>query len=178
MGWKMLQLKILYLLVVLGICAITDLKEKKIKNKWILTGFAGGIVFLVLGENVHAVRDVLIVFLIFFGILFPLYFIKAVGAGDVKLICMTVIYIGQDGLWIFLIGMLCVSGIMGIGKMLHYGIVKKRMLYFITYMQRVLLTRTVEEYGFPRETEEVMRMAPAVFWGAVIWSLWSLGLLM
>ena len=169
----MQQQKIICLLVILGICAITDLKEKKIKNNWIIIGIIGAFIFLVQGKNVQVIKDTLLLSLVFFGVLFPLFFIRALGAGDVKLLCMTVLYIGRQGLEIFLIGMVLTSGMLAVGKMLYFGTFKKRMEYFVTYLQRFLMTRTAEEYGIPSETTEVIGMAVPVFVGGVSWCLWN-----
>lgn len=168
----MTQGKIVYLLVILGICAVTDFREKKIKNRWIILGLAGAVIFLISQREVQAVKDALLTAAVFFAVLFPLYVLRAAGAGDVKLLCTAALYIGKEEIEIFLAGVLLAGGMMSVAKMLYYGTIKKRIGYFAAYVQQIFLSRTVKEYGMPEEKTEVLGMAVPVFIGALGWSLW------
>lgn len=116
--------------------------------------------------------DALFMMGVFFVLLFPLYLLRMIGAGDVKLLCMTAMFMGKEEIQVFLVGMLLAGGIIAIVKMLYYRRFRKRIGYFTAYVQQFLLTKSLEEYGIPKEKSEVMGMAVPVFIGAVGWGLW------
>lgn len=163
------MLKPLYLCTILGICALTDIREKKIKNRWILAGFIGFVVSMLMGWNRAVIIESVSLMCLFAIILFPLYCLRMLGAGDVKLLCMSALYISIHTLWIFLLATALTAGIGSLVKLIFYGNLGKRMKFFYQYAKGVYLSKTVEEYGIPKEKQEVIGLGVPVFLGGVSW---------
>lgn len=163
--------KIMYLLVIAGICAVTDIRERKIRNCWVAAGMCGEVVFLAALGNRQAVMHAVSAMGICFAMLFPLYILRAVGAGDVKLLCMTISYIEWEEISVFLIAVLAAVGMFAFVKLLYYGNIRKRMRYFKSYVYQIFLTKEVSQYGIPQEQSETIRLAVPVFIGILVWYL-------
>lgn len=164
-----LLLKPIYLCVILGICAITDIREKKIKNQWILAGIAGFVFFVSMEWHLNTFKEAVELMSVFAVILFPLYMAKMLGAGDVKLLCMSALYVGGHNLWIFLAVIAASAGFASLFKLLYYRKLGKRLRYFYQYAKGVYLSRTMEEYGIPKDKKEVLGLGVPVFLGGISW---------
>ena len=75
-----------------------------------------------------------------------LFRFRVVGAGDVKLAAVIVGFMGvkAGGAGIFL--GLCLGAAWSLARMVRRGIVRKRFLYLIGYVRRVILTGEIEAY--------------------------------
>lgn len=161
--------KVIYLLLILGLCVITDFRYKKIKNYQVAAIFAGALVFLLYKGNGQVVIESLGMMMLFAAVLFPIYCMGALGAGDVKLLCVTALYIGKGEIETFLIGVLISSGLFSLVKLFYYGTFFKRVEYFLAYVKCMISTGKVESYGIPKQKEEVLTLALPVFIGAFCW---------
>lgn len=74
-------IKMILCLYVAGWGAVTDVRMHKIKNVAVLVGIAGGLLLHV-GNIVSVLAG-----MVFPLLLFPLFLIRIVGAGDIKLLC-------------------------------------------------------------------------------------------
>lgn len=123
--------KIIYVCILLGICVVTDLQEKKVKNCCVLMILGGAVVFLILKWNGQAVIESLWIIIIFFMVLFPVFVIGALGAGDVKLLSVTAFYIGKEGEEFFLAGTLICGGLLSLVKLMYHGLFLKGCNIFL-----------------------------------------------
>lgn len=161
-------IKIAYLCLIHVICVITDYREKKIKNCWVAAVFIGALIFKIWDWNGQFFLKSWWMMGLFFIVLFPLYVIRAIGAGDVKLLCVTAFYIGEE-IEVFLIGALVSAGVLALVKLLYYKNLRKRMWYFFDYMRKVMITGEIDVYGIPKKEEEFMRLAIPIFIGMLCW---------
>lgn len=166
--------RIIYLCLIHGICMITDYREKKIKNCWVVAVFIGAFFFQVWIWDGQVFKEALGIMFLFFLVLFPLYIIQAIGAGDVKLLCATAFYMGRENIEIFLVGTLISAGIFAVVKLLYCGTLRKRMWYFWGYMRDILMTGRIESYGIPKQKGEVLCMAVPIFIAVLGWGIYLL----
>lgn len=160
--------KLLYLCVITVICVITDFRHRKIKNSCVLALLGGWVVWEVCAGTWKGVPDALLGMVVLLGLFLPLYGLRMIGAGDVKLAGAVGLYVGIGGIERFLAA-LCVSGgCLALGKMMYYGVWKKRFRYLYHYVKRVLLTGCPAEYEMPDKREEVIGMAFPILCG-VLW---------
>lgn len=75
----------------------TDLYKDKIYNAWIIPGMAAGLL-LSLGQGMDGVINTLCSMGISLLILLPVYFIKGIAAGDVKLFLATASFLSMQDL--------------------------------------------------------------------------------
>lgn len=77
--------------------ALTDIKSGKIYNKIIIPGFFLGLLYCLAEGGVYGLTAGLLRSLMFFAVMFPLYyFVKGLGAGDVKLFMALAPYLTFD----------------------------------------------------------------------------------
>lgn len=77
---------IIILFLVLAVAAITDLLFDKIYNEWILVAMATGLCYAVWQDGAEGLARALASMMIPFALLYPLFLIGGLGAGDVKLL--------------------------------------------------------------------------------------------
>ncbi|MCR5701183.1 MAG: prepilin peptidase [Lachnospiraceae bacterium] len=70
----------------------TDRKRGKIENKLLLYAYISGIIINVCSGDISLITDGFKMSLVFFLLLFPLYLIKGLGAGDIKLLCVLAMF--------------------------------------------------------------------------------------
>ena len=103
-----------FLILLLAIAVITDLRSDKIPNLLILTGMAVGMVTT--NHLLESISNFVFIILIFF----PLFRIGALGAGDIKCIAMMSFYLtGGQLLWALFCSFL-VAAAYSIWKILCY----------------------------------------------------------
>lgn len=164
----MVVAKTLYLCIVVAICAITDIRHRKIKNCWVLALVAGWLFYFLYEGRWKSFADAVLGMLTLALIFLPLYLVRAAGAGDVKLAGAVGLYIGMAGAESFLTAMCASGGCLALGKMLYYGNFRRRMSYFCNYVRQVMLTRQITTYGMVRNEEEIIGMAVPILCG-VLW---------
>lgn len=96
----MLYGKGITVLILLAGAVYTDIKQKKIKNLWMVIGLLWGILFSLLeggtGQLIEGLKmggKVLIA-------LFFLYLLKGLGAGDIKLLAVLAVFFPAYGMWL------------------------------------------------------------------------------
>ena len=127
-----------------------DVKEHRIPNWWILTGFLSGLALTALeaetgGIGLAAGSYLLRVFLCA-AVLFPLFVLRMMGAGDIKLMAVMAGFLGWgSGLQAIMYG--CVAGaILALVKLLRQGILWQRLTYLLAYIRRLFLTKEIVPY--------------------------------
>lgn len=129
---------IVALLVLLLGAVVTDLSTTRIPNAFILSGLIIGVFYrvLCLGERNYPV--ILLGIIIPVLLFFPLFLIRAMGAGDIKLLAVTGAFftIGENLKCIVLAIM--IGGIFALIKVLFYRNLMERLKYMFTYFRNVL----------------------------------------
>jgi len=85
---------LLRLIISLGLvfCALyTDIKTFKISNRCVIAGLVAGCLLLLKGE----LKEYLLGFIVGFSVMFLLYVVGAIGAGDVKLMAVLGLLLGK-----------------------------------------------------------------------------------
>lgn len=116
--------------------AAMDLRSGKVSNLWILLTLLGGIVLRFLCREGFSLQTAACI-LLPFVLLFPLFYLQMLGAGDIKLFCALGCVLEMKILpciaCSFLIGSLFSAGIL----LLHRGLLRERLLYLETYVRAV-----------------------------------------
>lgn len=181
----------LLLLLFTGGCAVWDLKKRRIPNGLIL---AGGLLFLLIrfglgvkqeytagwGSQPPGIGAALLLgigevggYLFRTGIslcaLFPMYLLRMIGAGDIKMAAVLFGAAGmQQGGRILLCG-LAVAGVWSLVLLVWRGIAGKRLKYLVFYLYRFALGGSIEPYYLEaRDGKEAsFCLAPCLFLGVM-----------
>lgn len=133
------------LLLLLFLAAIADLKTDRIPNGFIVLGIAvggaGGLWYH--SDLKQSVLSMLLAFLL----MYPLFKIGALGAGDVKVLMMIGSFMGIGEFLTVLAASFVIGAVLSLIKLLaeHNG--RERICYFLSYLSEVVRTRQWKLYG-------------------------------
>lgn len=137
-----------YLLFLLLIIAVLmDFKFDRIYNGWILFGSLLGLSFHVWGNGWRGICSAAVSMLFSFSLLYPIYKIGGLGAGDVKLFIMSGSFLSVNRLLYVIFFAFLIGAMISIGKMISEGNFKERMQYLFSYLSDVLCTGQWKLYG-------------------------------
>ena len=126
----MTHLKLLILLLVLALASLHDLKHRKIPNFLSYSAFLTGILFGAAQDqewNQSSLIAPLLGAAIGFSMTFPLYLLRTLGAGDVKLISAVGAFIGPEQILGAILLTFVSGGFLAIGIALMNGLLRQTM---------------------------------------------------
>ena len=133
------------LLLLLFLAALADLKTDRIPNGFIVLGIVIGVI----GSLWHDVdiRQTVVSMLLAFLLLYPLFKISVLGAGDVKVFMMIGSFVQVKELLMILVMSFVIGALCSLLKLLSEHNGRERMYYFLSYMSEVARTRQWKIYG-------------------------------
>lgn len=140
---KRRKVKIILLLIMIGAGVWYDLHSYRIPNEVILIGFGAGLIYRCWeGDVAKGAIGLLLPILL----LYPLFYIHALGAGDIKLFAVIGMFLGYPDIFYFIISAFFFGAGLSVIQIVRYGNLKSRMYYFICYISNYLRTKKVEAY--------------------------------
>ena len=117
--------KIIMTILLVGVCVVTDLRQQKVLNSVVLVG-AGIALFAILyldgRSGLWPAFGSLMAATIF---AMPLYILKAVGAGDVKLLMVISLFLAWDQVATMIVAALVWGSLLGIFRVILSGSLKQ-----------------------------------------------------
>lgn len=157
-------LKAVLLSIYLVFICISDARERKIKNKHT-------IVLLLTGLLIGVMEKQMVSCLIGMALplmLFPLFALRMLGAGDIKAFCAIGALVGWK-LSLYTMAFSFISGgIMAICIMIVQANGTKRIRYFFNYLRSCFLTKKIQGYGFGGNQNSWFRFSYAICTGTVL----------
>lgn len=139
---------IIILFLVLAVAAITDLLFDKIYNEWILGAMAAGLCYAVWQNGAEGLIRALLSMAIPFALLYPLFLIGGLGAGDVKLLSVAGCFLTAKETILCLGLSFALGAVLSLAKMIAEKNFLERMKYFLWYIADVF---TSGEWKFYEE---------------------------
>lgn len=124
-----------------------DFKYDRIPNDIIVLGIVIGFLSRIRGNGCQGILSAGVVILISFCILYPLFRIGGIGAGDVKLLLMTGSFVSADKQLHVMMFSFIIGALLSIEKMISEDNFKERMQYLFSYITDVLRTGQWKLYG-------------------------------
>jgi len=146
---------------------ITDVRERKIKNKHILLFLCVGILINILQMNAHILLQGFIaaaVPLIFL----PLFAVRMIGAGDIKAMCVAGMILGLNhGVYVMLYSVIC-SGIIALILMIFRknGLLRFKRLF--EYLKLTFIIGRFERYEKFDNSDKFFCYSYGLFAGLII----------
>ena len=128
------------LLLLLLAAVLMDFKHDRISNGWLLFGSMIGLYLYGLENGWLKIYMVLPAVLLSFCLLYPIYKIGALGAGDVKLFLMTGCYLTTRQVLEVLVFAFAIGAVFSLGKMYKEDNFVERMEYLFSYFIDLLRT--------------------------------------
>lgn len=151
-----------------------DIREQRIPNWWCAWGCIGGLCLTCClapaGEGVWQGVLYLIRLLAVTVIWFPLFRLRMIGAGDIKLMALTAGYLGfSAGAGVMMYGFF-IGAILAFLKMLMCRNLRQRLGYFFAYIRRLFQTReAVPYYKASRDGKEAVIPLGLCLLGGYVW---------
>lgn len=136
-----LHLAVMIFLV--GVATFIDLRERRIPNWLVVTGMATGLLFHLLMSNGQGVIFALSGVAVGIGVLFPLYVMRAMGAGDVKLMGMIGTFVGASSVLGVLLATLAAGGVLA----LCMAAGKRMLPQLLVNLRTMLIRRHIQQLG-------------------------------
>lgn len=96
-----------------------------------------GILVLILENDLNSTIDSIIGMIVPILILIPLFILRMLGAGDIKLFCVIGLFLGPNAVIKTMIVSFIVGSIFAIIKIIRNQNIKQRARYFIQYMKNI-----------------------------------------
>ena len=101
---------------------VTDFRERRISNRLIALGLFIGLIFRILGEGSIGIVHFLVNISIPVILLFLLFQLRALGAGDIKLFSVVGGFLELRQLLVVMIVAFIAASVLGLGKLLYHKI--------------------------------------------------------
>lgn len=111
----------LIIFILLLTATIQDITTGKISNKIILVGILMGVLLNCISGKENGIVVAIAGMIVPVAILFWLFLIKGLGAGDIKLFSVIGSFVGPKLIVILMILSLCIGAVLGLIKMVHNG---------------------------------------------------------
>lgn len=105
------------LLMLLALAVMTDLRERRISNRLIALGLFVGLILRILGEGSIGIVHFLVNISIPVILLFLLFQLRALGAGDIKLFSVVGGFLEWRQLLAVMLAAFIVASVIGLGKL-------------------------------------------------------------
>lgn len=120
--------------------AITDILKNKIFNKWLLLGGLAGMINCFAGkETGRSLTEIIIQAALITMILFPVYLVKGIGGGDLKLFTVISIFLPMGEMIGCLLGSFVIGTFMGIIKIIITGKPKQTIHFAVPILISIIL---------------------------------------
>jgi prepilin peptidase CpaA len=116
-----IEVKTLLLLILLAIAAKFDITSRRIPNQLVLAGLIASLILQINFNGFEGFKAWGFGLLVGFGALFPLYLLRAMGAGDVKLMAMVGAFLGPNFALGAVLSTLVVGGVLAIAMAVYSG---------------------------------------------------------
>ncbi len=114
------------LLVILSLAVVTDFRERRISNRLIALGLCIGLILCILGEGSIGIVHFLVNISIPVILLFLLFQLRALGAGDIKLFSVVGGFLELRQLLAVMIASFVAASVIGLGKLLYHKLSAKK----------------------------------------------------
>lgn len=150
-------------MILLGLAVYYDIRYFRIPNVLIAVGMMTGITYQFF-DRTAAFSDILLGMLIPIVVLFLLFYLHMLGAGDIKLLSMTGIFLGTS-IFAVIWQSFCIAAVISFFQLIIQKKFRKRISYFIGYCFHAIKTGTVSAYYNPEQDEykNAMHFSVAIF---------------
>ncbi|MDY4079307.1 MAG: prepilin peptidase [Clostridium sp.] len=160
-------LKIVLLIVITAVSAYTDLKENKIRNKYLLPSLILAFILSFAYDGLKGIKASIIGAIIPIVIFYVFYVMRALGAGDIKLYSVIGAIMGNKFLLYNILYTMIAGGIISIVLLIKNKNLISRLKTFFNYMISFFKTGLILEYS-NNEKGARFPFGIAIFFGTLV----------
>lgn len=143
--------------MVIGIlipAVLCDIKGWHISNKIIIIGSLAGLLYQMIVNETGQILIACLTAFLAIGVMFPLFYIRALGAGDIKLISITALFIPIEKYVIYIAISFIVAAVISLIRMIFQKNLYDRLVVLVNYTILCMQTGKVMKY---RNTGEISK---------------------
>lgn len=157
-------LKLIIVTIFLILINITDIKGYKIKNNIVLPTLIIGLIYgLITSSFLDSIYGMLIPL-----VLFPLFALRMLGAGDVKALCAIGAVFGFRLSVMTMLLTFVAGGVIALAFMIANRNFKARFKNLFAYLKNCFMLRSVQKYEFGGSNKSYFRFSYAITAGTVL----------
>lgn len=150
----------LFLVSVLLVASIEDMRKCRIPNLCIVAGMIAGLIMTFVSCGAFETGKALVQMIVIFLAFYPFYLLRGLGAGDCKLFMMLGCYFSDRKLLYCLFISLLIAGAVSIGKMIFYKESRERLWYLGRYLRKAAVTGAIDNYEIDKSSKrQIVRLA-------------------
>lgn len=144
-GCRIIKFSVLIILLILA--TVSDFKTYRIPNKLILSGLVISFFFQFFKGSFLSVLYCFGTLILVCVVFLPIYFIRAIGAGDIKLFAMITCFIGmKQGLQVIIVAFM-IGGIFSLIKLFRYHIFHVQLQSLAEYVTQFYYLKKIVPYS-------------------------------
>lgn len=144
-GHRIIKSTVLIILLVLA--TVSDFKTYRIPNKLILSGLVISFYFQFLKGSLLSVLYSFGILILICIVFLPIYYIRAIGAGDVKLFAMISCFVGmKQGIQVVIMAFI-IGGVFSIVKLFRYHIFRSQLQSLAEYITQTYYLKKIVPYN-------------------------------
>lgn len=144
-GYRIIKSTVLIILLVLA--TVSDFKTYRIPNKLILSGLVVCCYFQFLKGSFLSIFYSFITLFLICIVFLPIYYIRAIGAGDIKLFAMISCFVGmKQGIQVIIVAFI-IGGVFSMFKLFRYHIFRIQLQSLAEYLTRSYYLKKIVPYS-------------------------------
>lgn len=165
-----MELKHIILSLFLAIAIIDDIRSYRIHNSIVVSAFVAGLILNLIQRGFHGLLLSLLAALIPIVILFPLFALRMLGSGDIKLFCAIGSIMGIEFIFNSMIFAFLAGGVISLGITLTRKNTLERLRYMAAYLKSIYLSHSILPYtSFSNKKDGAkFHFSPAIAAGCLI----------
>ena len=159
-------------LSVFALCLVsagTDLRARRVPNIWLALHAVFALLLRVGRGEVQPIPAALTAAVIPFLLLFPLFLIRAVGAGDIKLLMVIGLYIGRPAVLHCLLWSFLFAGVFALPVLFFPARRRARFSYLFSYFRSYLKSGRRRPYIPDPASPDTVHMTIPVLMSVLLW---------
>lgn len=146
-----------------------DLKEERVDNSWICLGWMWGSLWQLWFFGVRGMWVWVAGFLIPLLLLYPLFYLRMLGAADLKLLSALGGFLGPHGIICCVGYSFCAGAVLALAILVVRRSLVERLHYFFQYIQSSSQMGELRPYGRPGRRPENLHFTVPILAGVLFW---------
>lgn len=146
-----------------------DLRSDKVSNPWIVQGYLLGILWQIWLFGARGLADFLTGALLPLALLFPLFYLRMLGAGDLKLLSVIGGFLGPLQVLCCMKYVFFCGAVLALALLIARRNLGGRLHYFSLYLWKFIQTGEVLPYGKKGKRPENFHFTVPVLLGVLCW---------
>lgn len=128
-----------------------DIKEHRIPNGLVITGMLSAFIIRLLEYGIEGCVSAVVSMLIPLGLLFPVYMLGMIGAGDIKLLCMYAVLLNWEQVLYLLFYACALGSVWSLVRMIINNSLVRRFQYLKDYVVGMAGQKNIRKYFTPEQ---------------------------